>query len=339
MYQFKHAISDLIFKIESDVELKSLQNKWFEKFAVENLKVDVCYRFCEIKSDDLVLPALNQDERKCILQCNIQTELGPGGFILPPIGLDRDFDYIQDLNIKSLLDVPLLSSPMVRNRINSCLEHPHEVTLILHAFSVTIFDYHLNQFDLFYSSEQQWIFKSIPLENSFRRMFSSFLPSFSSVMLHSSGVIHNNRAALFFAPDEGGKSTVLKNLFQGTVLSDDRNIIRSDSLPFTVYSTPWGQNNCEPQKAQLGGLFLIEKAEEFKLLPLKPSEMTMFLWNEHVYFWKLLPKSLRIKAFEAVTNICYQTPCYQMHFPKSFVDWKAIDEIIQDNSAYNREYI
>jgi hypothetical protein len=310
------------------VELTPLTNHWFEKFTAEDARTDVFYRFCKIEPEDLVLPALNPGEREKISQCNYQTRIASGLMILNPVVRHGEFDLIEDQSIKGPLDVPLLRSLAVRERLHFCLEHPREVTLILHAFSVTIFDHHLNRFDLFYRADQKWIFEKTSLENGLRRMFSSFLPSFSAVMLHSSGAIRGNRAALFFASDEGGKSTVLKNLTQGTELSDDRNIIRQEGDIFTAYSTPWGQNNNGPQQAGVGGLFLIEKAQTFGLFPIAPSSMVVFLWNEHIQFWETLPKFLRIKAFELIADLCYRTPCYQMHFPKNFVDWDAIDKIL-----------
>lgn len=339
MFQVDHKISGLTFHIESDVELMPLHTHWFEKFTTRDTQADVFYRFCKIEFEDLTLPALTASEREQISQCNYQTRLASGLVILNPIvhrGID---DFVEDNSIKGSLDVPLLRSAAVRERIQFCLEHPKETTLILHAFSVTIFDYRHKRLDLFYRADQRWIFEQLSMENSFRRMFSGFLPAFSAVMLHSSGVIRGNRAALFFASDEGGKSTVLKNLSQGIALSDDRNIIRKVGDILTVYSTPWGQNNIGPQQARVGGLFLIEKAQEFGLSSIAPSSMVIFLWNEHIQFWQLLPKKLRIKAFELIVELCYRTPCYQMHFPKDFINWAAIDEILQLDTLAQEEIV
>jgi hypothetical protein len=332
MYLMRHTIAGITFLTESDIEIKSLQNDWFSRFIKGDAEADVYHQIYKVDETDLTLPALNDKERKQLMLFNTPKKLGPGDFILHPLvrNIKDDDNLIGFQSTQDPFGIPLLQSPRVRERLDACLDHLYKVRLILHTHSVVIFDYRLHRFDLFYRADQKWVFENIPLENGIRRMFSSFLPSFSAVMLHSSGVIRKNRAALFFAPDEGGKSTVVKNMADGMLLCDDRNIIRKEGNTFTAYSTPWGQINNGSQQASLGGLFLIEKGQEFELSLVKPQDILLFLWNEHMQFWNLLPKYLRVNAFQLLADICYNTPCYRMRFPKHYVDWNAIDEAMAD---------
>jgi len=333
MMLMRHTIAGIRFLTEADVALTTLQKDWLHGFAIEETTggADVFHLFRRIEEKDLVLPALSAKERDCILRFNLQTQLGPGSFILPPFVRNKNKGEDRFSNFQSgqdPLDAPLLRSPLVRERLEACLDYPEQIRLTLHLYLVEIYDYRLRRIDVFYRPEMQWALDNYPLENGLRRMFTSFLPSFSCVMLHSSGIIRNNRAGIFLAPDAGGKSTVLKNRAEGIVLSDDQNVVRKDKGIFTVYSTPWGHLNSGPQNAPLGGLFFLEKAPEFKLISIKPKETFEFIWQEHMHVWDVLPKNLRIEAFDVLTEICYHTPCYRMQFPKDYVDWDAIDSAL-----------
>jgi hypothetical protein len=208
--------------------------------------------------------------------------------------------------------------------LDSCLDRPEEIGLILHMFSVTIYDYANHAIDIYYPSERRELFEDHAIENGIRRLFASFLPAFSSVMIHSAGLILNERAAIFLASDGGGKTTVLKRASVGTVLCDDQNVLRIERDIATAHSTPWGAFNYGPRQAKIGAFFLLEKGADFELSPIKPWHILTFLSGEHALSWHLLPRSLRAAAFEILGDICYQVPAYRMRFPKDYVNWDAI---------------
>jgi len=331
MFFSKHKIGDISFITESDIFLKYFLNKSFQKFSYSGPNSDIYQRILMIENKDLILPPLVQKDQDRLLQCNLQSQLGPGFFILPPLILKKNLDDSNNTHFLPNHSVnSLLRSQKVRERLEICFDHPKLVSLMIHKDSVVIYDYHLHTVDLFYRFDQEWIFKEVSLENGFRRMFASFLPSFSALMLHSSGIILNNRTALFFAQDEGGKSTVIKKMGEGIILCDDRNIIRYENKIYNVHSTPWGQINNGPKNAPLGGLFFIEKAQDFEIIPFNPREAILFLWKEHMSFWQLLPRYLRIKSFDIISDICHKVPCHKMRFPKNYVNWKAIDEVLKN---------
>lgn len=328
-----HSIAGIIFLTEANVALTTSKKDWLQGFIIdEPTKIaDVFHQFHRIEDKDIILPPLGAKERERISRCNLQTQLGRGSFILPPFVRNKNKngdDFGGSQSVQNPLDVPLLRSSIVKERLEACLDHPEQIRLTLHLFSIEIYDYQSHRIDVFYRSELQWVLENYPLENGVRRMFTSFLPSFSCVMLHSSGIIRNDRASIFVAPDAGGKSTVLKNRNEGIVLSDDQNVVRKEGGIFKVYSTPWGHLNSGPQSTPLGGLFFLEKAPDFKLISIKSREMFEFIWQEHMHVWDVLPKNLRRKAFEVLAEICYHTPCYRMQFPRDYVDWDAIDSAL-----------
>ena len=327
MYLFRHKIGGITFLTESDIELTTIQNDGFQRFTIRETRQDVYHQVHKVEEKDLTLAALSSKDQERVSRCIIPPQLGRGSFILPPFVRNRgeDAGFIPCPPVQNPFDFPLFRSPVVRERLEACLDYPEQVGLLLHIFSVIIFDYRLHRIDLFYRSDQRWVFENIPLDNGLRRMFTSFLPSFSALMLHSSGVVRKGCAALFLAPDAGGKSTVMETLDGGVILCDDQNILRKHGEIFMVHSTPWGAIHSGPQHACLGGFFLLEKAPAYGLTPVKYTDIFQFLWDEHMHFWLKLPSSLRIKAFELLYDACRQTPCYRMRFPKDYVDWDAID--------------
>jgi hypothetical protein len=148
-------------------------------------------------------------------------------------------------------------------------------------------------------------------------------------MLHSSSSVLNNKAALFLAKDEGGKTTVMKSAKPRDVLSDDQNIIKKEDGVFFVHSTPWSTFLNGPQKAGLGGLFLLEKASEFSLVRIHPVDMLTSLWTEHEGYTLFMPKKLRVAAFDLLREACRSVPTYRMRFPKDYIDWDAVDRAME----------
>ena len=327
MFVFTHKIAGITFQTESDVEIIPIQNDSFQRFLTDDSKPVVYHRICGIDCADLTSPPLSEKEKGQISRCISPPYLGPGTLTLPALvsvgekaHLFHRASFPQDA-----MDVPLLQSPAVRARLESCLSHPEQVGLTLHIFSVVIHDYIHRTIDIFYPAERHEIFKGPWTENGFRRMFTIFLPVFSAVMVHSFGLIRSGKAALFLSPDEGGKSTVLERSDDGVALCDDRNILRKEEDSFFVHGTPWGRVTNASQQARIGGFFLLEKASDFELIPIKPRDVLQFFWNEHLHSWRLLPRHLRIRAFEILYDACHHAPTYRMRFPKDYVDWDAID--------------
>jgi len=303
MITLTHQIAGITFQTETDIEAIAVQNDFFDQFLVDGLRPDVSHRICGFDRETMILPALSKKEKKRISRC---------------VCLPKD-----DLN------VPPLRSPLVRGRLNSCLRRPEQVGLELNVFSAIIRDHIDRKIDFFYISDCGEAIKDPRLEPIFRRMFTSFLPAFSAVMVHSSGLIRHSRAAVFLAPDEGGKTTVMEHSTYGTNLCDDQIILRREDGTVMAHGTPWGRITGGPQRAKVGGLFLLEKAAQFELIPLKAIDAVEYFWKEHLNYRAFLPKNLRLNAFEVINDVCHQAPVYRMRFPKNYVDWDAIDAAME----------
>jgi hypothetical protein len=206
------------------------------------------------------------------------------------------------------------------------LEHrlnwPDQVALELRPSSLTVFDFASRELEVFFTPDMYW-FADDPRAGPIT--FAVFLGAFTATMVHGAGLIRNGVTALFLAPDGGGKTTAVGLSTAGTILCDDQIVIRKESNSLMAYGTPWGLTTNSSQTARVGGIFLLEKAEQFELIPLEPERALEYSWNEHLAYRVPLPKRLRSQAFDILYDICYQAPCYRMRFPKDYVDWDAID--------------
>jgi hypothetical protein len=144
-------------------------------------------------------------------------------------------------------------------------------------------------------------------------------------MIHSSAAIRHGKAAFFLVKGRGGKTTVASQAPLATVLGDDQIILRKQNGKFLAYSTPWGRIIGDPISAMLGGFFLLEQAEKFELIPLKPRRMLEYLWNEHAHLTSVLPPKSRLRAFDLVDEAVHQVPLYRLLVPLNGIDWEAID--------------
>ena len=223
-------------------------------------------------------------------------------------------------------DSPLLKSPMVRSQLRKCLRHPEDISLEMHSESFSIFDFYSKKLMIYYLLKRK---KSLESSAVGPGILAPFSPLFGGFMLHSSSSVLNNKAALFLAKDEGGKTTVMKNGAAQDVLSDDQNILKKEDGAFFVHSTPWSTFPNGSRKARLGGLFLLEKASEFGLSRINPVDVLSFLWTEHVGYTLFMPKKLRVTAFDLLREACRSAPTYRMRFPQDYIDWDAVDRAME----------
>jgi hypothetical protein len=195
-----------------------------------------------------------------------------------------------------------------------------------------LYNFFGNRLDIFYSEKHGGFItktqKYMPehcVAANFQQIFSSFLPNFSAIMLHAAGVIRRDRAVLFFAPDEGGKTTVVMNSNGEPVLGDDQLILRRKSGDIIAHATPLGPMTSGPCQARVGAIFLLEKAPGFGLKPLVPAEFIQHIWSMHQNNTFFLPRHLKKMSFQLLCDLSYQVPIHLMRFPQNFVDWDAID--------------
>ncbi|MBU0491735.1 MAG: hypothetical protein KKA73_10055 [Chloroflexi bacterium] len=252
-----------------------------------------------------------------------------GSLILAPLAAVERERFVQGISFSPpwILDMSLLNSPIVRDTLQAGLDRSEEVEALKYQDGIMVWNRSQDTIDFFYP-EGGARYDNDPEKRvaaNLQHMFVAFLPQFSAVMVHSSGVVRNQRAALFLAPDAGGKTTVLSLSTDGLLLSDDQIILREEAGDIVAHATPFGQMTSGPVQAPLGGLFVLEKAPHFELAPFKPAELVKMLWDEHLYYTSLLPQPLKLRAFDLFYEMCHRVPVYRMRFPKDYVDWDAID--------------
>lgn len=160
-------------------------------------------------------------------------------------------------------------------------------------------------------------------------MLALFLPRFNTLMLHASAIVRNGRAAVFLAPDEGGKTTAVRLAPSGCILGDDQVIVRRRRGKFHVWGTPWGLRVNATEHAPLAGLFLLKKARRFSLTPLSAHSIVPFIWEEIKGPLSILPKPLKIRAFSTLCDIAAKTPSWALAFPRHNIDWHKVDEALR----------
>jgi hypothetical protein len=303
MFIVNHRIAGVTFCVTSDVPIPRLLNPAFSLFQVEKIQPDIIFRIRELGSSPVYLPPLVESERERLLK-----------FVdFPPKWLNKT----------------LLRSPDVWKQIETCLVFPEMANIFFRVDEVIIHDFMHSQMDFFYPSYERKEFYD-PNNMMLLRwnMFGTFFINFSAFMLHGASVIRNDSALLFLGEDGGGKSTTMKLADRMQVLNDDQVVLRKENGVFKAHGTPFGRMTNGPLQAKLGGIFLLEKASHFSLSPASSLEAAQFIWNEHRFLWLIMPKSLKIKAFNLIVDACQQVRVFRMRFPKDFIDWKLVDQML-----------
>jgi len=305
-----HKIAGVVFKTESNRELPLLGDDPFKLFMTDDDSFDVHNSVCKVDFDPTT--AL------------LPPEKGPEPFL-------NDSRISQDW-----LNNPFFKCPQVRERLNGLPDDAAAREIWIEEHYVYIYNFSCNRLDIFYTeefggfvTEQQKYMPEHCVASNFQQIFSSFLPNFSAILLHGAGVVRKGRAVLFFAPDEGGKTTVVKHSNGEPVLSDDQLIMRRKDGDIVAHATPLGTMTSGPCQARVGAVFLLEKAPAFGLKSIAPAEFVHCVWSMHQNNTFFLPRNLKKTAFQILCNLSYQVPVYLMHFPKNYVDWDAIDAAME----------
>lgn len=315
LIELTHSIAGITFRTQSNARLPLLQDPPFTNYSrSDQVRPDVYQRIWKMTSDsDLTGPMMDETRR---LLANHAT------------------------CAEGALDSPLLRAVKVQARLEACLHDLSKLHIGLKPDEVVIRDFSSQEIDVFYtetlggySQVKETYLPEAYVASNFRQIFASFLPYFSAIMVHSSGVVRHNLAALFFAPDGGGKTTVVRHCNGNAILNDDQIILARDRKQIHAHATPLGAMTDGPCHAKIGAFFLLEWAPRFELTPLKPSDAIQCLWREnlnHVFF---LPRHLKVQAFEILCDACQQVPVFRMRFSPDYIDWQAIDAILKTNAA------
>ncbi|MBN2345780.1 MAG: hypothetical protein JXO51_05260 [Candidatus Aminicenantes bacterium] len=220
---------------------------------------------------------------------------------------------------------PLLYSPQVLASLEGLHSRSERVVIEAHPEAVVILDFEENRAEIHLAQAH--------VAESAKRILSSallapFLPGFDALMFHAAAVVRDGKAAVFLAPDAGGKTTAALLSPSGTILGDDQVIVRRRRGRFRAWGTPWGLHVDAKVSAPLGGFFLLQKAKRFALKPLPARELVPCIWQEIRDSLSILTKPLKKKAFAVLCDIVAAAPAWMLSFPKNHIDWDEIDEVL-----------
>ncbi len=201
----------------------------------------------------------------------------------------------------------------------------HEMSYFSLSWNRVVFrNYKNNEHHFFYPEEKEYEFNSQLFIARLRNMLFSVFPKFSLLMMHGAGIVLDGKAAVFLAPDEGGKSTVCRLMAENKILNDDHLVIDMKKISPIVHGTPFGNISSGMDYSKLGAFFILEKSDSFGIKPLKGSEILRFIWEDQMIKWFHLPKKLRLHSFELLSDVCKRIPGYKLSFHKDFIDKKSL---------------
>jgi hypothetical protein len=302
-----YRIGDVKIKISSDIVLPVIKSAIYEKFLVPSRDADAHCSFLELSRESFVLKALRAKEKKALLRTLVFPE--------------------------RWLANPAFLSPAVREAIRNCPLEPELFHLSLSWNRLIIRNFAANEFHYFYYPENKADMMDPLFLARFRNSISASLVNFSCFLLHGAGAMTKNGAALFLAPDEGGKTTLIKKFNANEVLGDDQVVLRFMENNFYLYSTPFGTMTCGPAKSKLAGIFMIKKSKRFKIRPANANDILRFIWKESFFKTVVLPKTLRTRIFELLYQFCRRIPSYYIHAPIDSLDFAAIDETMSGKAV------
>lgn len=309
-----YAIGGITYKVSWNHWLPSLLSDRFQNFRIHDIDAnpDIQFFFYEIKTNLFVsntTPPLTffSEEMKEIL-------------------------YTLFLNEKSCSTIDALKKSFRQSDANRDDQYfyAEEHILFLADFNTScIYIFFTSKYGDFFPEYKRFL-PQYHVKANFRNFFSIFLPRFEAVMLHSAGVKINDKTALFLGVDGGGKTTIVSSLNQGEIYNDDQVLIRKQPDGYGMYSTPFGRISNQVSPSVINGLFVLNQSDTFRLEKGNAKELVRLLWNEHINRLFFLPKTLKIKTFTLLSDICHSAPVYILHFPKEGPCWKTIEAALKE---------
>ena len=165
---------------------------------------------------------------------------------------------------------------------------------------------------------------------SFLRICYSFLAvEHGGLLLHSAGVLRDDKGYIFPGPSGTGKSTIASlATAKETILSDEMVVVRKREGNYLVYSTPFYGTN-ESTEQNMGGYlkaaFLPVKDDKVYLIEARPAQALAKLLASVLFFSQ--EPSLNRRLMGIATDVVAQVPFYEMHFRRDNSFWECIGEV------------
>ena len=144
------------------------------------------------------------------------------------------------------------------------------------------------------------------------------------VMLHACGIDDRGCGYLFLGNSTHGKSTMARLWFEnhGTVLNDDRIIVRERDGEIWMYGTPWHGDfeELSPKGLPICKIFFLRHGDKNSAIPKKGAEAVSILLT------RCFPPLWDKKGMEYTIGLCHhiveKIPCHELSFEP---DMKIVD--------------
>lgn len=133
-------------------------------------------------------------------------------------------------------------------------------------------------------------------------------------LLHSSVVLYQGKAVLFFGPSNAGKSTQAQLWHQhlgAKVVNGDRTVVRKTEDGFTGGGSIWSGTSgiYHPDYAPIAGIFLVEHGSENRVEPLGYRAFKPLLAQTLVNSWNV---GFMNRVTELLSELMDQVPIYRL---------------------------
>lgn len=164
-------------------------------------------------------------------------------------------------------------------------------------------------------------------------LLARLLAEREGVILHSAAMEIGGRGFVFLGHSEAGKSTTVTQLREmGTILCDDRNIVRRENMGFRLYGT-WSHGDVPEVSGthtpRLAALFFLRQARENRAIPL-PDQAEVFKRLVPLVVRPLATSGWWQRVMETMENLVRTVPAYELRLDKSGEVRGVLEELLGD---------
>lgn len=170
------------------------------------------------------------------------------------------------------------------------------------------------------------VYNELALKHALMNLYSSYVVYHRwGLLIHSSCVIHKDRAHMFAGHSGAGKSTAAKLSHPRELLSDEATIVKVTTDQVTVYDSPFRSelNRTSTEKASpLAGIYLLNQAIDNRIVTISKSNGFLHLMDK-VFYWSHSAEETG-KLFKLLQQVVDAISVYDLHFQKNDTFWELI---------------
>jgi hypothetical protein len=164
------------------------------------------------------------------------------------------------------------------------------------------------------------------IDSVLRIVHTLMLAPAGGFLLHASSAVRNGKAFLFSGLSEAGKTTIARLApSDAALLTDEASYIRRVGSRYFAYGTPFAGELGEPGKnisAPIAALYLLHKAQENRIVPVKSAEAVRRLLRNILFFAQDADSVNQV--FESACAFVDAVPVFQLSFLPDSRVWDLI---------------